>query len=112
MDSSSAFYKQTKEVFDTENSLDSVERTIALFWSDDPGTCTPPGHSMSILCQCWGAITAKLDFAAKGYALTGMAIADAFISCWATKYKYNLIRPVTVINQLMDSSWATEVPYP
>ena len=34
-----------------------------------------------------------------------MAIADAFISCWDEKYRSNLIRPETVINQYIDENW-------
>jgi membrane-associated phospholipid phosphatase len=36
----------------------------------------------------------------------GLAVADAFIACWQTKYTYNLLRPVTYINQLLDPAWA------
>ncbi|MCU0904273.1 MAG: vanadium-dependent haloperoxidase, partial [Tabrizicola sp.] len=35
----------------------------------------------------------------------GAAQADAFISCWATKYKYNLLRPVTYIKRVIDNAW-------
>ena len=34
-----------------------------------------------------------------------MAIADAFISCWDEKYRSNLIRPETLINQNIDDNW-------
>ncbi|HLT51686.1 MAG TPA: vanadium-dependent haloperoxidase, partial [Arenibacter sp.] len=36
---------------------------------------------------------------------TSMAVADAFISCWDEKYRSNLIRPETVINQYIDENW-------
>nr|WP_237332426.1 vanadium-dependent haloperoxidase [Zobellia amurskyensis] len=32
-------------------------------------------------------------------------MADAFISCWDEKYRSNLIRPETLINQHIDDSW-------
>ena len=34
-----------------------------------------------------------------------MAIFDAFISCWDEKYRSNLIRPETLINQYIDENW-------
>lgn len=34
-----------------------------------------------------------------------MAIADGFISCWDEKYRSNLIRPETLINQHIDENW-------
>jgi hypothetical protein len=39
------------------------------------------------------------------YTKTSIAIADAFISCWDEKYRSNLIRPETVINQHIDPDW-------
>lgn len=42
---------------------------------------------------------------AKTYALTSIALFDAFISCWDEKYRSNLIRPETVINKHFDDTW-------
>ncbi|MGB5819724.1 MAG: vanadium-dependent haloperoxidase, partial [Saonia sp.] len=39
------------------------------------------------------------------YTKTSIAIADAFISCWDEKYRSNLIRPETLINQHLDENW-------
>jgi len=33
-------------------------------------------------------------------------MADAFISCWNNKYKYNRVRPVTAIKKLIDQNWS------
>jgi len=49
----------------------------------------------------------SLDQAAEMYALTGIAMGDAFISAWKTKYSVQLIRPITYIQTYMDSSWST-----
>jgi hypothetical protein len=34
-----------------------------------------------------------------------MAVADAFIACWGSKYRYNLVRPVTCIRAVIDPTW-------
>jgi len=34
-----------------------------------------------------------------------MAVADAFISCWHTKNRYKLIRPISYIQRKLDSGW-------
>jgi hypothetical protein len=47
----------------------------------------------------------SLAAAAGAYAKTGIAVADAFIACWNTKYLYNLLRPVTYIRNLVDPAW-------
>jgi hypothetical protein len=39
------------------------------------------------------------------FALTSIALADGFISCWDEKYRSNLIRPETLINQHIDEEW-------
>jgi membrane-associated phospholipid phosphatase len=48
---------------------------------------------------------ASLATAAVVYAKVGMAVADAFIACWLQKYRYNLLRPVTYIQRLIDPDW-------
>jgi len=34
-------------------------------------------------------------------------VADAFISCWHTKFVYNLVRPITYIQKVIDPKWNT-----
>jgi PAP2 superfamily len=103
---SSRFFAEAFQVYDTVNRLTDEQRTIALFWSDDPGvTATPPGHSISITTQILRQMGAALDTAAETYAKVGMAAADSFIACWQTKYRYNLLRPVTYIQAFIDSEW-------
>jgi membrane-associated phospholipid phosphatase len=55
----------------------------------------------------------KLDDAALAYALTGTAINDALISCFKAKYRYNLVRPITYIREVMGySNWNTYIGTP
>jgi membrane-associated phospholipid phosphatase len=35
----------------------------------------------------------------------GLAVADAFIGCWQTKYTYNLLRPETYMTRFIDPAW-------
>jgi hypothetical protein len=107
-DQSSSFYGEALECYDLLTNLTPEQEAIARFWSDDPGvTCTPPGHSISILTQVIRAGGFGLDVAAEAYAKVGIAIADAFISCWSTKYRYNLLRPVTYIRRAIDPRWSS-----
>jgi hypothetical protein len=53
--------------------------------------------------------------AAEAYARVGMAVGDAFICCWNAKYRYNLLRPVTYIQRLIEPGWLsmlTTPPFP
>ncbi len=116
----SPFYLEADEVYTTTGDagagLTPDQNDIAFFWADGPGgTGTPPGHWISILAQiCDGdtdgdglsdAAGETLAVAAEAYAKLGIAVADAFISCWQVKYQYNLERPITYIQRVIDPAW-------
>lgn len=105
-DTASPFYQEALEVYDAVNNLTDEQRAIALFWADDPGqTATPPGHSLALLTQLLEEREADLAVAAEAYARAGMAVSDAFVSCWWSKYRYNLIRPISYIQAHIDPGW-------
>jgi hypothetical protein len=109
----SAFHAEAFEVYETVENLTPEQLEIARFWSDDPGiTSTPPGHSISILTQVLQQQRSRLDVAAEGYARVGMAVADAFISCWWSKYRYNLVRPITYVHDVIDPDWTLPLNTP
>lgn len=105
-DPGSALYVEADEVYQTLKNLTAEQQATALYWSDDPvKTCTPPGHSVSIMTQCIIQQEGKLDAAALCYAQVGMAVSDAFIACWESKFRYNLLRPITYINEVIDPAY-------
>jgi membrane-associated phospholipid phosphatase len=55
---------------------------------------------------------ATLALSAEAYARMGIAVSDAFIGCWKAKYVFNLIRPVTYIQNLIDEDWMPIVNTP
>jgi membrane-associated phospholipid phosphatase len=80
----------------------SVERTAdqavtAKFWSDFSYTTTPPGHWNEI--AAFVARTRGFDerTTARMFAALNVAMADAGIVCWETKYRYNFWRPITAL---------------
>jgi hypothetical protein len=102
----SPFYADGLETSGVGTTLTAEQEAIARFWSDDPGaTATPAGHSISILNQLVAQLGLRLDVAAVAYAKLGIAVSDAFVACWHTKYRYNLIRPVTYIRRVIDPTW-------
>ncbi len=113
-DPSSPFWAEAEEVQLTVNAITAPQRAIAEFWADDPGaTATPPGHSVSILNQTLANERSSLALAAEAYAKLGMAVSDAFVCCWHSKYRYNLMRPVTYIRDVMgDTGWSPIVATP
>lgn len=108
VDPISPFYAEAMEVYNVVQNLSPEQEAIALFWADDPGkTFTPPGHSVAITTQVLRQEGATLDVAAESYARVGLAVADAFIGCWRTKYVFNLVRPITYIQAIIDPNWNT-----
>jgi hypothetical protein len=102
----SRFYQEAQEVYETVANLTEEQIDIARYWADNPeDTATPPGHAMMILTQVIEQQGFTLDVAAEAYAKLGMGVADAFISCWWTKYEYSLIRPITYIRRVMEPNW-------
>lgn len=102
----SAFYTEAKEVYDTGRSLTPAQIEIARFWSDDPMlSSTPPGHWISIAQQIFARDGLPYDRQVEVLALLGIGMADAFVCCWKSKFDYNLVRPVTYINRLIDKTW-------
>jgi hypothetical protein len=107
-DPASAFYQAAKEVYDVGNSLTDDQKLSARFWSDDPMlSSTPPGHWISIAVELAERDALPADRVTEVMALLGVAMADAFIGCWAAKYEFNLLRPVTYIRRNIDPKWET-----
>jgi hypothetical protein len=97
---SSDFYKMAKLVYDVSQTLTPEQTAMALYWRDLPGV-TAPGHYLSILKQVIEIEKPVLNKAAIAYALSAITVNDAAISCWQTKYHYNLVRPVTYIRTVL-----------
>lgn len=111
----SGFYNLAKEVQEAVDQITPEQEAIALFWSDDPViTATPPGHSFSIATQVLKAQGRNLQDAIEVYVKLGIAQADAFISCWESKYRYNVIRPITYIREHIPGgeNWTPILPTP
>ncbi len=124
-DTTSKFFKEAKEVYTIGNNLTEEEKTIARYWDDNPFVIehsghmmfgnkkiTPGGHWMGIAAIA--ALQTKADAVktAQGYALTAIALYDAFIACWDEKYRSNVVRPITVINELIDRNWTAFLQTP
>ncbi|MFO0469316.1 MAG: vanadium-dependent haloperoxidase [Bacteroidota bacterium] len=102
----SPFFSQALEVYTVTSNLNKDQEIIANYWSDDPGIGgTPPGHSINIATQILTKENASLALAAETYCKVSIAVADAFISCWKSKYEFNLLRPITYIRDVIDPNW-------
>ena len=109
----STLYQQALCVYDTYNNLTDEQKAIANFWADNTGVSyTPPGHWLSIENLMVKQLSLGIGKAVEMYALVGVTMADAFISCWHAKFQYCTERPVTYINQNIDPKWAPIIATP
>ena len=105
-DRNSEFYRQALDVYDTVRNITPEQRAIARFWSDDPMLSpTPPGHWMAIALAQLELEQAGLDRSVDVLMRVGVAVADAFVACWHSKFAYDLLRPVTYIRRVIDPKW-------
>ena len=118
-DTNSLFYKELKEVYDVSKSLSNEQAAIANFWDCNPFALqqvghlefgikklSPGGHWIGITGIVCKKENLSLAQAAYMHAVVSIGMADAFISCWNNKYKYNRVRPVTAIRKLVDRNWS------
>ena len=111
-------YLQSKE-------LDEEKAAIALFWDDNPNTTehhghlvsvihkiSPPGHWLNIISQISRKDNSSMFKATKAYTYTSIAMYDAIISCWYEKYKTNLVRHITYIQEHIDNNWTPLIQTP
>ena len=125
IDTNSTFFKAVKAVYIASNQLTTEQREIAKFWDDNPFVMehsghmmfankkiTPGGHWMGIAAIAARKTNANEVKIARTYALTATALFEAFIACWDVKYKWNYIRPVTVINEFIDKTWSPVLQTP
>jgi hypothetical protein len=113
------------EVENTKSKLIPEESAIATFWDCNPYATVTQGHMMFAKKKNtpdahWINITkialkkSKSDFETTvfAYTKTSIGIFESFISCWDEKYKTNVIRPETYINQYIDENWRPQLQTP
>lgn len=114
----SRFYQEVFKVYEIGNNLTKEQQEIASFWDDNPFVSHHKGHSMYASKKMtpgghWIAVTTlaskqankSMVETAEAYALTATALFDGFISCWEEKYRSQVVRPITYINDQIDDNW-------
>ncbi len=109
----SDFWKMGQAFADSMAALTPEKKQTALFWADNPvATGTPGFHWISVVNQMIARRQLSAPQAAELFALTSVAIADAFIGCWKEKYRSMVVRPVEYMHRVFDPNFATVIPTP
>jgi hypothetical protein len=105
----SLFYGQALETYQTVNNIVAntpgayEARWRAEFWSDDILGLTfgPPPRLAAIANQVLEKENLNLARCAELFAKLGMAMSDAGVSVWKSKYHYNVERPISYIRRVV-----------
>jgi hypothetical protein len=108
------FYKMANEVYSVSKEGDTEKKAIALFWDDSPNGqyMTVFGHWTSILSQLIRKHNFSMMKAAEAYARMTIAMYDACLLVWKGKYQYNVVRPITYIQQHINKQWTPLISTP
>ncbi len=114
----SKFYTQAYEVYKIGTKPDSNVINTAKFWDDNPIATNIQGHFMASLKKIsppghWLGITRMAAQQTKmanmpameAYMLVSLGLQDGFIACWDEKYRSQLLRPESYINDYIDPNW-------
>ncbi len=121
----SDFYKMVDEVYQESKNTTLEKGKIAWFWDCNPimtihkghmtttiHKFTPPGHWLNIINQISTNENSDYYKTTKAYTMTSMAMFDAIIAVWYVKYKTDLVRPVTYIQENIDAEWTPVLQTP
>lgn len=139
VDKNSDFYKEAMETYNVGNMISKklleVEKTksniipeeslIATFWDCNPYATITQGHMMFAKKKNspdahWMNITkiackksnANFETTVFAYTKTSIGVFESIISCWNEKYRTNVVRPETYINQHIDENWRPQLQTP
>lgn len=93
------------KAYGARNSMDRTDdqEEIGLFWAyDRPGTGAPPVLFIENMTEIGTAIGNTPADNARMFAMASVALADAIIACWDTKYEVDFWRPITAIRGAAD----------
>ena len=104
----SPLYAQALEVYTLSNAgMPYEDRWVSEFWSDDleGQTFSPPARPLAILNEILVLEKINLEKAVESVAKIGLALNDFAVTCWHSKWVYNVVRPETYIQHLIDPDW-------
>ncbi|MEW6491493.1 MAG: DUF6851 domain-containing protein [Cyanobacteriota bacterium] len=99
------FYAQAKEIYEMSKNLTDEQKLIATYWEAGAGTVTPPGMWNDIAQEISQRDNNDLDKDVKMFFALNNTLFDSGVAAWDTKRAFDSVRPVTVINQLLDPNW-------
>lgn len=121
----SEFYEDLMEVYTALDEEPDERIAIASFWDCNPFVShhrghvmfatkkiSPGGHWMGIAKTVARSEQLPVGKTLETYLKVSAALMDGFVSCWDEKYRSNLVRPETLINEYIDEEWQPALQTP
>lgn len=105
----SPYYIQHKEMAEEVLSMNDDKRWQAEFWGDDfeQVTFSPTARVFAIANQLVDLRQLNLAKTVEMYSCLGMAVNDAVVATWKSKYQYNTEAPADYIRENIDPAFAS-----
>ncbi len=108
-----AFREQAKAVIRAQEQLTPEQKRAALFWEGDEGTALPPGIWMQVVLERLRREPLTTPRTTRLFASLTVAMADAGVAAWDSKYAYWYPRPENGIQDSgLDPDWEPFVNTP
>ena len=106
-DMNSHFYAEAVEVYARTTNATYDNQWMLEFWSDDflHLTYSTGSRWFSIANQVFKNDEVNLEIALYTNAKLGLAINDAAVACWTSKFHYQVENPVNYLQTLLDPAW-------
>ena len=108
----SAAFAQDRAVFaTTQQAITDTDRATVKKWAAGMGSMTPAGMWLEIADTLVEKNNLSTHHSAALYATLAVAMHDAFITCWSSKFQYLVERPITWMHET-DGTWKSVIDTP
>jgi membrane-associated phospholipid phosphatase len=107
------FDRGVRTVIEAKERLTEEQRRAALFWAGGEGTALPAGIWEGVIIEYLRDRDLSLEEETRVFALASVAMADAGVASWDSKYHYWYPRPENAIRDSgSDPNWKPLIPTP
>jgi membrane-associated phospholipid phosphatase len=103
----SPYSRQAVDVLDRSAKASPADRSTARWWADGPfESATPVGHWMLLAAAALEGKQVDIVKALETLVILSTILLDASVSCFAWKYRFGTMRPVTYIRAHLSPVWS------
>jgi hypothetical protein len=107
------FERGVRTLIEAKEGLTDEQRRAALFWAGGQGTALPAGIWEGVIIEYLSHRDLTLEEQTRVLALASVAMADAGVASWETKYRYWYPRPENAIRDTgAERNWKPLIPTP